>query len=86
MSTLRLGVAGRPQASSMEREELILFLLRRFPGLSDDELSRLSGLAPVRRVARICRDLANRRLLERRTGPNGKIANYVLDAEPCAVR
>lgn len=66
----------------MESEDLILFLLRRFPGLDDDELSRLSGVAPARRVTQVCRDLANRQLLERRAGPSGKIANYVLDAEP----
>ena len=44
----------------MESEELILFLLQWFPGLSDDELSRLSGLTPTRRVTRVCRDLESR--------------------------
>jgi len=65
----------------MEHDNLIVFLLRRFPGLDDDELARLSGLTPVRRVKRVCRDLANRELLERRAGPNGRILNYVLDSE-----
>lgn len=63
----------------MESGELILYLLRRFPGLDDDELSRLSGVRPARRVARLGRELESRQLLERRAGPNGKIANYVLD-------
>ena len=66
----------------MEHDNLIVFLLRRFPGLDDDELARLSGLTPVRRVKRVCRDLASRELLERRAGPNGRIVNYVLGSEP----
>ncbi len=66
----------------MEKDNLILILLRRFPGLDDDELTRLSGLASVRRVQRVCRDLARRELLERRAGPNGRIENYALGSEP----
>ena len=66
----------------MENDNLILFLLRRFPGLDDDELSRLSVLTPVRRAKRVCRDLAMRELLERRAGPNGKMGNYALGAKP----
>lgn len=66
----------------MENDNLLLFLLRRFPGLDDDELSRLSGLTPVRRVKRVCRDLETRELLERRAGPNGRIGNYALGPEP----
>ena len=65
----------------MEEEDLILFLLRRFPGLDDEELSRLSGLAPPQRVKRVCRELEKRKLLERRTGPNGRIGNYVAGSE-----
>ena len=65
----------------MENDSLILFLLRRFPGLDDDELSKLSGLTPTRRVKRVCRDLENRQLLERRAGHEGKIGNYVLGSE-----
>ena len=65
----------------MENDSLILFLLRRFPGLDDDELSRLSGLTPTGRVKRGCRDLENRQLLERRAGHEGKIGNYVPGSE-----
>ena len=65
----------------MDSDSLILFLLRRFPGLDDEELSRLSGLTPPRRVKRVCRDLENRQLLERRAGHEGKIGNYVLGSE-----
>ena len=65
----------------MDSDSLILFLLRRFPGLDDDELSRLSGLTPTRRVKRVCRDLENRQLLERRAGHQGKIGNYVLGSK-----
>ena len=65
----------------MDSDSLILFLLRRFPGLDDDELSRLSGLTPTRRVKRVCRDLEKRQLLERRAGHQGKVGNYVLGSE-----
>ncbi len=65
----------------METEELILFLLRRFPGLDDEELSRLSGLTPPQRVKRVCRELERRQLLERRAGPKGIIRNYVAGSE-----
>ena len=64
------------------KDDLLLFLLRRFPGLDEDELARLSGLTPARRVKRACRDLESRELLERRAGPNGRIANYALGSEP----
>lgn len=66
----------------MENDELIHYLLRRFPGLDDDELARLSGLTPARRVKRVCRDLARRELLERRAGSNGRVENYALGSEP----
>ena len=66
----------------MENDRLILLLLSRFPGLDDDELTRLSGLTPARRVKRVCRDLASRQLLERRAGPDGKVENYALQSEP----
>ena len=65
----------------MENDSLILFLLRRFPGLDDDELSRLSGLTPTQRVKRVCRDLESRQLLERGAGHEGKIGNYVFGSE-----
>ena len=65
----------------MENDDPPLFLLLRFPGLDDDELSRLSGLTPTRRVKRICRDLESPKLLERKAGPNGRIGNYALGSE-----
>ena len=65
----------------MKNDNLILFLLGRFPGMDDNELSRLSGLTPVRRVKRVCRDLARRKLLERKAGTNGRIVNHVLGSE-----
>ena len=64
------------------KDDLLLFPLRRFPGLNDDELSRLSGLTPTGRIKRACRDLEGRELLERKAGPNGRIVNYVLGSEP----
>ena len=65
----------------MDNDELLLFLLQHFPGLDDNELSRLSGLTPARRVKRVCRDLEGRQLLERKAEPSGRIANYARDAE-----
>ena len=64
----------------MDNDELLLFLLQRFPGLDDNELSRLSGLTPARRVKRVCRDLEGRQLLERKAGSNGRIVNYARDS------
>ena len=64
------------------KDDLILFLPRRFPGLDDDELARLSGLTPAGRVKRACRDLESRELLERRAGPNARIAYYAPGSEP----
>ena len=65
----------------MDSDNPILFLLERFRGLDDDELSRLSGLTPTRRVKRVRRDLENRQLRERRAGHEGKIGNYALGSE-----
>lgn len=64
----------------MDNDELLLILLQHFPGLDDNDLSRLSGLTPARRVKRVCRDLEDRQLLERKAGPNGRIANYARDS------
>lgn len=61
---------------------MTLLLLRRFPELDEDELSRLSGLTLVRRVKRFCRDLVTHEPLERVSGPNGRNGNYALGAEP----
>ena len=69
------------EKSVMDKDDLILFLLGRFPGLDDDELSRLSGLTPVQRIKRACRDLEGRQLLERKAGPKGKIENHVRETE-----
>ena len=66
----------------MESDSVILFLLRRFPGLDDDEPSRLSDLTPTRRVKRVCRDLEISQLLERRTGYEGRIGSYLLGSAP----
>ena len=65
----------------MDKHDLVLFLLGRFPGLDDDELARLSGLTPARRVKQVCRDLESRELLERKEGPRGRIGNYVRETE-----
>ena len=64
----------------MDNDELLLFLLQHFPGLDDNDLSRLSGLTPARRVKRVCRDLEGRQLLERKAEPNGRIVNYARDS------
>ena len=65
----------------MEKKDLIVFLLRRFPGLDDEELSRLSGLTPAQRDKQVCRELERRQLLERRAEPKGIIRNYVAGSE-----
>ena len=69
------------EKSVIDKDDLVLFLLGRFPRLEDDELSRLSGLTPVRRIKRPCRDLEGRQLLERKAGPKARIENHVRETE-----
>jgi hypothetical protein len=58
--------------------ERMLEILRRSPGLDDDELARQSGVEP-RQVDLICRYLEILGRLRRRPGPQGKIINILID-------
>ena len=63
----------------MTNSDRILELLRRRPGLDDDEISRLSGVEPRQQVNQLCRRLEKEGVLERVRGPSGKIVNIPLD-------
>jgi hypothetical protein len=52
-----------------------LELIRLSPGLDDDQLSARSGIRPRQQVNQICNRLAERGLITRDIGPNGKIVN-----------
>jgi hypothetical protein len=55
--------------------ELILATLQRWPALDDDELAQRAGVRPRQQVNLICRRLEERGVLERFTGPRGKLVN-----------
>ena len=57
----------------------VIETLRRSPGLDDDELARQSGVASTQEVNRICRYLEILGRLRRTRGPDGKVANTLLD-------
>ncbi len=57
-------------------------MLNNRPGLDDDELSRVTGVAPRQQVNQICRLLESRGLLRREKGPRGKIVNYLKASSP----
>lgn len=61
-------------------EERIAALLRRRPGLDDDEISQLTGIEPRQQVNQICRRLERRGVLTRTAGPRGKIVNALVGA------
>jgi hypothetical protein len=59
---------------TMRREQIIQFI-HRVPGRDDDEIARALGISPRQTVNLICRELAERGLIERAPGPRGKIVN-----------
>ena len=59
----------------MKHDDLILFLLRLYPDLDDDELSKLSGVGTRQKVKQICRQLENCGKVIRERGAQGKIVN-----------
>ena len=61
-------------------EERVVALLRRRPGLDDDEISELTGIGRRQQVNQICHRLEGRGVLMRTGGPNGKIVNELVDA------
>ena len=68
-------------------EERIVALIRRRPGLDDDEISHSTGIGPRQQVNQICRRLESRGVLMRSGGPRGKIVNELVDAcSPKALR
>ena len=58
--------------------ERVMATLRRSPGLSDDELARKAGVDP-RELRLICRYLELLNWLRRTPGPDGRIANTLID-------
>lgn len=63
----------------MTNTDHILELLRRQPGLDDDQISELTGIKPRQQVNQICRRLENQGMLRRCTGVTGKIVNYPVE-------
>ena len=59
----------------MTNRERILALIRNRPGLTDTEIRQRTGIEPHQQVNQICRALASGELIERVTGPNGRIIN-----------
>jgi hypothetical protein len=58
--------------------ERVMATLRRSPGLNDDELAREAGVDP-RELRLICRYLELLNWLRRTPGPDGGIANTLID-------
>jgi SOS response regulatory protein OraA/RecX len=58
--------------------EHVIEILRRSPWLDDDELARQAAVEP-REVNRICHYLEILGTLRRRSGPEGKIINILID-------
>ena len=57
----------------------VIEALRRSRGLNDDEVARQAGVESVRETNLICRYLEILGKLRRRTGPEGKIINILMD-------
>lgn len=66
----------------MTNSTRIIELLSRRPGLDDDEISVQTGIRPRQQVNQICNRLANRGVLRRSQGSNGKITNTLLSSRP----
>jgi hypothetical protein len=61
--------------------QALLDVIRKTPGLDDDELSRRLGVTPRQQVNQICRRLESECLIERRLGPRGKLVNLPVQAQ-----
>ena len=64
----------------MTNAERIIALLRKSPGLDDDELSSHTGIRPRQQINQICRRLEAQGLIRRVTGPRGKVVNLLVDS------
>lgn len=70
------GYQGQGRDQTMSNRDRIAEFIRRFPGRDDDEISAALRITPRQTVNQVCRALENARLIERRPGPSGKLANY----------
>lgn len=68
----------------MTNRERVLALIRDRPGLTDSEIRQRTGIEPHQQVNQICRSLAAAGLIERVTGPHGRIVNLPIAADPAA--
>ncbi len=64
--------------ATQSNPDKILALLALRNGLDDDEISVLANITPRQTVNQICRRLTGMGVLERRPGPKGKLANYLV--------
>ncbi len=62
----------------MGRREQLLAAIRRWPGLDDDELSRLTEITPRQQVNQLARKLVADGSVRRRPGLDGKLVNEPL--------
>jgi hypothetical protein len=62
--------------------ERIIDLLGRRPGIDDDEIARVLRIEPRQTVNQVCRRLAERGLVSRVRGDNGKIINNLTGGSP----
>ena len=63
----------------MNNTDWIVNMLRRQPGLDDDELSYLTGVRPRQQVNRIYPLMESQGQLRRERGPRGKIVNHLVE-------
>jgi hypothetical protein len=59
----------------------LIEVLRRYPGLDDDQLAMQADIQPRQQVNQICHRLAKAGKLRRANGPNGKIINFLIGAD-----
>ena len=64
----------------MTNEQRIIELLKKRPGLDDDEIFKGTGVSPRQQVNQICRHLESRSVLRRGIGPKGKIVNTLIES------
>ena len=60
----------------MNRERILTLVRSEPTGLTDSEIRRRTDIQPHQQVNQICRSLAQAGLIERRTGPRGRLVNY----------
>ena len=63
----------------------IIDLLRRSPGLDDDEIARELAIPQRQTVNQICRRLEQHNTLTRQPGPHGKVVNRLTSTAPAAI-